>query len=275
MLEIPESYNIAKQLNENINGKKISNVTANKSPHKLAWLTGDTQVYNNLLANKIITECKNQSGMVEIQAEDAAVVFSDGVNIRYFKKGDKLPEKHQLHIEFNDGSSIACSVQMYGGLSAFKIGEFDNEYYLAAISHPSPLSDEFDFVYFKNLITVKMEKLSTKAFLATEQRIPGLGNGVLQDILFNAEINPRTKITSLSEAEIKTLYNSVKDTLISMAQNGGRDTEKDIFGNDGGYSTILSKNTYKNLCPRCGGEIVKKAYMGGSVYYCPTCQQEK
>ena len=109
----------------------------------------------------------------------AAVVFSDGVNIRYFKKGDKLPEKHQLHIEFNDGSSIACSVQMYGGLSAFKIGEYDNEYYLAAASHPSPLSDEFDFVYFKNLITVKTEKLSTKAFLATEQRIPGLGNGVV------------------------------------------------------------------------------------------------
>ena len=252
MLEIPESFNIANQLSQNIKGKKINNVTVNKSPHKFAWLTGDTQAYNNLLLGKAITGCKNQSGMVEVQAEDSAIVFTDGVNIRYFKNGEKLPDKHQLHIVFDDASSLVCSVQMYGGLSAFKAGEYDNEYYQAAISAPSPLSDEFDFNFFKNLIDDKTIKLSAKAFLATEQRIPGLGNGVLQDILFNARINPRTKISTLNEQEIKSLYKSVKETLKLMAENGGRDTEKDIFGNDGRYRTIFSKNTLGSPCPVCG-----------------------
>jgi formamidopyrimidine-DNA glycosylase len=57
-----------------------------------------------------------------------------------------------------------------------------------------------------------------------------------------------------------------------MTDLGGRDTEKDMFGHMGGYKTILSKNTLKNPCPNCGNEIVKEAYLGGAVYFCPTCQ---
>ncbi|MBS1396965.1 zinc finger domain-containing protein, partial [Bacteroides sp.] len=55
----------------------------------------------------------------------------------------------------------------------------------------------------------------------------------------------------------------------------GRDTQTDLYGNAGGYKTILSAKTWKNPCLRCGSTIIKEAYMGGSVYYCPTCQQIK
>jgi formamidopyrimidine-DNA glycosylase len=58
-----------------------------------------------------------------------------------------------------------------------------------------------------------------------------------------------------------------------MTDLGGRDTEKDLFGNMGGYKTILSKNTVQNPCPGCGGTIIKEAYMGGAVYFCPVCQK--
>ena len=58
-----------------------------------------------------------------------------------------------------------------------------------------------------------------------------------------------------------------------MVLEGGRDTQTDLYGNDGGYKTILSAKTWKNPCPRCGGTIVKEAYLGGSVYYCSECQK--
>ena len=57
-----------------------------------------------------------------------------------------------------------------------------------------------------------------------------------------------------------------------MADGGGRDTETDLFGNPGGYTTLMSRNTVGKPCGSCGAVIVKKAYMGGSVYYCPECQ---
>ena len=275
MLELPESYSIAKQLNQAIAGKTIKKAEANHSPHKLTWYAGDAQSYANLLSGKTISSVTNQSGMVEITSGDALIVLSDGVNIRYLTPGEKPPVKHQLHLEFLDGSSLFCSVQMYGGILAFTEGEYDSEYYSAACQNPSPLTDEFDFKYFNSLLKSDAQRLSAKAFLATEQRIPGLGNGVLQDILFNACINPQTKMNALSDDEIKTLYHSVKKTLAQMAKQGGRDTEKDIFGQNGGYQTLLSKNTYGAPCPACGGEIIKKAYMGGSVYFCPQCQKQK
>ncbi|HWQ74919.1 MAG TPA: zinc finger domain-containing protein [Syntrophomonas sp.] len=40
----------------------------------------------------------------------------------------------------------------------------------------------------------------------------------------------------------------------------------------GRYRTILSKNTVGKPCPVCGSEILKAAFMGGAVYWCPACQ---
>ena len=91
--------------------------------------------------------------------------------------------------------------------------------------------------------------MSVKAFLATEQRIPGLGNGVLQDILQQAGLHPRRKIGSMTEAYRKRMYESVVGTLEKMTAAGGRDTEKDLFGNKGGYQTLLSEMTTQSFSP--------------------------
>ena len=78
----------------------------------------------------------------------------------------------------------------------------------------------------------------------------------------------------MTEQKLKTLFESVKTTLRQMTDQRGRDTEYDLYGNPGGYHTRMSKKTVGQPCPACGGEIVKKAYMGGSVYFCPACQKE-
>ncbi|HPJ03334.1 MAG TPA: endonuclease VIII [Candidatus Limiplasma sp.] len=274
MIELPEGISLAKQLNETVKGKTIANVVANASPHKFAWLSGDSAHYNALLKGKTVGETHSFGGKVEIEAEDARIAFAEGINLRYLAAGETLPKKHQLLVAFTDGSALVCTVQMYGGLWAFKEGTFDNEFYLASKQKPSPLSDVFDWAAFKALADEHQNK-SAKAFLATEQRIPGLGNGVLQDILFNARVNPKTKVALLTEQELGALFQSVKTTLQQMADQGGRDIETDLYGNPGGYQTVMSKNGLAKPCPGCGGSIVKVAYMGGSVYYCPSCQKER
>jgi len=161
---------------------------------------------------------------------------------------------------------------MYGGLLCVPKGKNDNPYYLIAKGKPSPFSDAFTLGYFLNLFTPKDLRLSLKAFLATNQRIPGLGNGVLQDILFNAGFHPRKKVDSLDENDKNGLFVAIKETLLNMMELGGRDTEKDIYGNPGGYTANLSKNTMGSPCKRCGSQIMKEAYLGGSVYFCSGCQ---
>lgn len=275
MIEIPEAKVFADQLSKMVVGKTIRGVEANSSPHKFAFFTGDPAGYHDLLAGKEITAAEPLAGQIEISAGDMRLVLSDGVNPRYFTPGEKGPEKHQLRIDFDDGSAVICTVQMYGMMWVFSAGENDNPYYLAASEKPSPLTTAFDGAYFAEILSAAKPSLSVKAVLATEQRIPGLGNGVLQDILYNARINPKSKLLVLTELEKSDLFDSVKHTLREMTEKGGRDTEKDLFGSPGGYTTILSNKTMNNPCPRCGGNIVRQAYLGGNVYFCPHCQPEK
>ena len=90
--------------------------------------------------------------------------------------------------------------------------------------------------------------------------------------MFDARIHPKTKLNALSDPQKETLFHSVRGILRRMTDEGGRDTEKDLFGSPGGYRTILSKNTWKYPCLVCGGGIVRQAYLGGNVYFCPHCQ---
>ncbi|EGW40095.1 formamidopyrimidine-DNA glycosylase [Desulfosporosinus sp. OT] len=272
MIEIPESTTIARQLNETVRRRTILRVVANASPHKFAFYHGDPADYNKLLTKQVIGDSFGIGAMVEISVGERRIVLGDGANLRYYDEQNKAPSKHQLLIELDDGSALVCSVQMYGAVLVFMDGENDNKYYLVAKEKPQPLTDAFDSAYFDALRTGGTEKLSAKAFLATEQRIPGLGNGVLQDVLFDSGIHPKRKMGTLSEGEYNRLFRSVKETLVEMTRLGGRDTEKDLFGNPGGYRTLLSRNTVGKPCPVCGTEIKKAAYMGGAIYWCHGCQ---
>jgi formamidopyrimidine-DNA glycosylase len=273
MIEIPEAIVVARQLEEAIQGKTISHVIAGASPHKFAFYYEDPAAYDKLLKGKKVKRCYPQAGRIEVELEDAFLSFFDGVNLRILGKEDKLPVKHQLLIEFTDETKLFATIAMYGGLHAFPFGAMeDNMYFNASRTAISPLSDEFSYEYFTSLFDEVSLKMSAKAFLATKQRIPGLGNGVLQDILLNAKIHPKRKMNTLTETERRDMFDSIKSTLSEMVKHGGRDTEKDLYGNVGGYMTKLSKNRLQAGCCICGGEIKKEAYMGGSIYYCINCQ---
>jgi formamidopyrimidine-DNA glycosylase len=271
MLELPEAVVIAGQINETLPGKQILTAVANQTAHAFAWYTGDPACYNALLSGNTIGSATAYGGEVEIQAGDKVLVISNAP--RYLGAGEKRPAKHQLLLEFVDETALSVTIQMWGCLFCYNPGEssglVDDT---RARQAPSPLSDAFDQAYFDGLFDEQTGKLSAKEFLATKQRIPGLGNGVLQDILWTARIHPRRKMASLPEDETGAMYRSLKTVLHEMAACGGRDTERDLFGCPGGYKTILSKNTVGKPCPACGAIIKKEPFMGGAIYFCPGCQ---
>ena len=273
MLELPESYTIAKQINETLQGKIISYVQLLHTPHKFAWVTFENGSFEDYLEGQTIEGAVHQGGILEIDTEDSMLLLSDGAYPKYFEDKKKFPKNHQLAIYFDDGTALFVSVQMYGFIMVYPKGMCDQVYYISSNMKPNPLMEEFTYEYFKNLYPSNRKKLSAKAFLATEQRIPGLGNGVLQDILWNAGIDPRYDMTNASEQDFEVLYASVKKVLRAMCDAGGRDTEKTLFGEKGGYISQLSKNSLHQPCMRCGYEIHKAAYMGGTVYFCEHCQK--
>jgi formamidopyrimidine-DNA glycosylase len=273
VIELPEAATHADQATKALTGRTVVYAEANHTPHKLMWFFGDPAAYRDLLVGRTITGARAVAGLVQIEADDLRILFSDGAYPRLHAPGEPLPAKHQLRLDLDDGATLVATVAMYGGVQVFHDGENDSPYYAVALAKPSPLTPAFDAGWFDGLLAADgADRLSAKAFLATEQRIPGLGNGVLQDILWTAGVHPKRKMGTLSDGDRADLFDAVTTTLRAMAQAGGRDTERDLFGRPGGYPTVMCRTTLELPCPRCGGRRVKEPYLGGAVYFCAGCQ---
>lgn len=270
MLEFPEVQTLSAQLQKEIAGKTVAAVLPPNKPHKFCWYQGDPERYEAQIKGRGVVTAQGFGIFCAIDFEGGRqLCVNDGVNVR-LTLSSALPKAYQLAVLFEDGAALAFTVAMYGGV-ILHAGDYDDAYYRKSLNAVSPLSPDFP-AYYERALSACKQSLSLKAFLATEQRFAGIGNGVLQDILFRAGMNPKRKLATLTDAQKEKLMHSAVEVVGEMTAAGGRDTEKDLYGAYGGYRTRMSKNTYSSGCPACGGPITKEAYLGGSVYYCPKCQ---
>lgn len=61
---------------------------------------------------------------------------------------------------------------------------------------------------------------------------------MIQDILFEAKIHPKRKLGELSEIEKDCLFSAMVNTLKNMVDQGGRNTEKNLYGDSGMYVAV-------------------------------------
>ena len=269
MIEYPEAIVLSRQLKQKFLNQTILDVEVNAFPHKMAWFNAEPELYRDILVGHQFSDCIAYGSFVELKGEDCHLVFHEGIQLRDVQE---LPmdAKHQLKLVFEDHILLA-SIKMYGGIYCFK-DEFSYAYRDIALKKPGLLDERFDLHYWKMMVQNNLEKLTMKAFLATEQRFPGLGNGCCQEILFEAGIHPKRKLSSLNYKDVEKLYHVMKIKLQDIVDQGGRDTEILLDG-PGGYSSIMSSKGFESPCPVCGGDKIKEAYLGGSIYFCPHCQK--
>jgi len=284
-MNIATAYVVNKQLEESIVGKTISKVIANQNPHTFVWFAmepvkaftddkaaGDAAKY---LKNKIIERVNVNTGgygLYNFIYAGNRALMSDIVP-RYTKPDEKPAKKHQLLLEFEDGSYLSYSASLGGALFLFETDKNGD-----AIGYKSdfPLinTDDFTYDFFKALIDKTEGKiLSVKQLLAAKNRIPGIDNNLLQDILWEARVNPKKKIDALNKNELNRIFKAIKTVPSAVIAAGGKDIDRDVYGNLGKFPGKVSRNTVGKPCVRCGTKIVKEAYLGGSVFYCPTCQE--
>lgn len=273
MIELPEARTIAADLRREVLGKTILRVSGNFTDHKFTFYYGNPDTYHDRLKNKAVTAVIERSFYVELEIQDEILTFRDGANIRWFAQPQQF-KKSKLLLIFTDGSCLHVTTSMYAAIHVFPKAEGSQDaYYETALKSCSVLDERFTYDCFLSKLNHETGKLSVKAFLATKQRFVGIGNGVCQDILFYAGLHPKRKMNTLTKNEVYALFSSMKQTLQRMVQEGGRDSEKSIYGIKGGYRCVMSAGHYKDGCPTCGGAIQKEHYLGGSIYYCPHCQK--
>ncbi|UCE96180.1 MAG: endonuclease VIII [Candidatus Bathyarchaeota archaeon] len=287
MIELPEAIAFSKQINETLVGKRIRYALRGQNPHKFAFPQKGTEQlgaeysdadFDRILKGRTITKSWSNGNVILMQM-DADYLLSlgcGGEKIIYHETERTLPKKHQLLLTFEDNTFLSVTISGWGEVRLFKIGDLDKHPNIG-YDRINPLSDEFTSEVFEKLIEEIPENRNrnAKRFFISEPGFRGVGNGVIQDIFFLAKIHPKREMSSLSKEERKRLYETTRVELQKMVDLGGRDSEKDLLDNWGGYKRRLHSKVVNEPCPVCETPIVKEQFGGGSIYFCPSCQKAR
>jgi formamidopyrimidine-DNA glycosylase len=276
MFELPEVVILAGQMKDALAGKTVEKGQLGNSPHKFVWYNRSHEEFERLTAGKTAGEAWAKGRWLFLPLEPGYVLLLGecGGKVLYHAPGSQVPKKYHLYITFVDGSFFTATTQMWGAMELYERGEEQNRQYVEGM-RTTPIEPGFTFDYFCSLVDeLAAEKpWSAKALLTQEQKIPGLGNAIAQDILFRARLHPRHSIAELDTEQRQRLYQAILDTVGEVIEQGGRYDEYDLYGNRGGYLRVMDKNALGRACPNCGGEIEKIQYLGGTCYLCPGCQK--
>ena len=274
MIELPEATIIAAQMNTGLKGKHILDGNRGNSPHKFAFVNRPPEDYAAIFPGKSIGESRANGSLIltDIEPGYTLMLGGGGERIIYHPDTTSLPAKYQLYLHFSDETYLTVTVQGWGSTYLLDPAELASHPFIS--KNLSPLSHSFSPGYFEGLFAMLSpeDPRSVKFFMISKPGVLGVGNGCLQDILWQARLHPRRRAVSLSVDERKQLYHATRETLRAMLERGGRDGDYNLYNHPGGYRRLMSNQTAGQPCPRCGAPVEKASYLGGAVYFCPQCQ---
>lgn len=190
----------------------------------------------------------------------------------------QMPNKSTVAVfEFSDGSSLYFNDQRrFGWIKLFETQEVkaDNFKKLGKLG-PEPFDSDFTWEVLKtNLMHHKL--MPIKVAIMDQSVISGVGNIYASESLFEAKIDPRRKVNSLSDLEFKKLYQGIKKSLETGIKHGGstRAHFVNVEGEKGyflDYANVYGKEGQK--CHDCSGKVEKIKQAGRGTYWCPSCQK--
>ncbi len=184
-----------------------------------------------------------------------------------------LPDKY-THIVFHmDNGAVLYyrDVRQFGWVQVLPTDEISKHRFFSSLGK-EPLKD-LTLIDFKALL--HKVKTPVKILIMDQSKIAGIGNIYANDALYLAKIHPARPASSLSDKEVKELFNAIETVLKKGIETGGA-SERDYVDALGG------KGTYQNFflvykkngqpCKRCG-TIIERIKLGGrGTFFCPKCQ---
>ncbi len=271
MPELPEITVIARQMDKEIKGKRITNIDV-KQPKSLNMALSD---FMEKAKGKIVSGVSSKGKWLFIKLDPEYYMLINlgmGAEILHFTPNQTLPEKYQFKLTFSDKTGFTIHFWWFGYVHLVQEKGLNKHKLTAELGMP-PTDGKFTLEYFKKLLANR--KTGIKSFLLDQKNIAGIGNVYVQDILFKAKLHPNQKISALSEEEINDLYNAIRSILNRSIRLGGLAYEKDFYGKNGKFTINEFLVGYKTgkPCPVCNTAIEKIKTGTTSSYICPKCQK--
>ncbi len=134
---------------------------------------------------------------------------------------------------------------------------------------PDPSRGELTYERFRSAMDAASRQLKT--FLTDQRAIAGIGNGLSDEILYEARLSPMRLTGSLTEPEARALH-------LALLAVVSAQTEKLRESMSGELPQKEPREHYRvhdhagTKCPRCGAAIARVSFADHEIFYCPGCQ---
>jgi len=133
---------------------------------------------------------------------------------------------------------------------------------------PDPLAETFGVDDLAALLAGSRQQI--KGLLRDQSVLAGVGNAYSDEVLHAARLSPFRLASSLTEAEVVTLY----DALVTVLREAvGRAVGLKVGELKGEKKAALRVHGRTGQpCPVCGDTVREVSFADSSLQYCPTCQ---
>jgi len=179
------------------------------------------------------------------------------------------PAKARLLLNFTDGRALVFDDPRCLG----RVGAFPRKDIPALLPPlgPEPLDPAFSWKIFVDI--ARKSKMPAKLFLMDQQKVAGLGNIYAAEALFEAKIDPRIPIGSVSTARLQRLHAAIRQVLTAAIPCCERAYSQPGRFVEGAEYPMAVYGRKGLPCPRCKATVARIPQGGRSTYFCPRCQR--
>ncbi len=134
---------------------------------------------------------------------------------------------------------------------------------------PDPLDDAFTIDVLKAILE-KAGRAQIKGVLRSQGTIAGIGNAYSDELLHAAKMSPFKPSNSLSDVELKTLYDAIRTVIGAAVERSRGLAASELKGEK--KSNLAVHGRAGEKCPVCGDTVREVSFADSSLQYCPTCQ---
>ncbi|HEY2374465.1 MAG TPA: bifunctional DNA-formamidopyrimidine glycosylase/DNA-(apurinic or apyrimidinic site) lyase [Gemmatimonadaceae bacterium] len=274
MPELPETETIARDLDRDVSGARITGVVVKKadvlrevSARELAKRLTGTSITRGWRRAKLVVLDLSSGDHLVVQPRFTGALLIDAGNLP-----DREKKYSTVEFELHDGRSLHYrDIRRLGTVALMRHARFER--YSSALGI-EPLDPAFTAEHLSVLL--RGSRQAVKKVLMDQREVVGIGNIYANEALWRAGIDPSRAANRLIPEEAARLHSGIVDVLTeSIAARGTSFRDyRDASGERGGFVERLAVyGRAGEPCPRCAARLVgTHAIDGRMTVLCARCQ---
>ena len=263
MPELPDVERSRQYLNSTSLHQEIAEVEEG-DPMVLEEVT-EADLREALVGTELVNTRRHGKWLLAETADESWLCVHFGMTGSFvsFKDMADRPEHVRALVSFTNGMHLAYDCQRRLGRISLAPGveEFVERKGLG------PDARDLSLEAFSEAIEGRSARM--KPLLMDQTVIAGLGNIIVDEILFRCRVHPEQPVDALDEAALREIHRTMTEIVehLILVRTGHEDEIPDDW--------LMRHRDVGDACPGCGGEIERIEVGGRGTYLCPACQKRK